>query len=91
LILSETQDCFATKSPPHPQKGKIQAAVSPLPKTALTAKTDTTPSAGGLKSIGKATAEDSSYVDNENKMKYLYGKAHVTYEDFELGCRIYPC
>ncbi|GGH05558.1 hypothetical protein GCM10007352_09390 [Mucilaginibacter phyllosphaerae] len=50
----------------------------------LTAKRDTTPSAGGLKSVVKAVAEDSSYVDNENKISYWYGKARVTYEDFEL-------
>jgi hypothetical protein len=50
----------------------------------VNAKRDTTPSAGGLKSLVKATSEDSSFVDNEHKMRYLYGKARVTYEDFEL-------
>ncbi|MET3979957.1 lipopolysaccharide assembly outer membrane protein LptD (OstA) [Mucilaginibacter sp. UYP25] len=55
------------------------------PKTAsVNTKRDTTPSAGGLKSIVKATAEDSSFVDNDHKIKYLYGRARVTYEDFEL-------
>jgi hypothetical protein len=54
------------------------------PNSVLSTKKDTTPSAGGLKSIGKAIAEDSSFVDNDNKIKYLYGRAHVTYEDFEL-------
>jgi hypothetical protein len=67
-----------------PAKGKNTAQTFTAPKNALTAKNDTTPSAGGLKSIVKATAEDSSFVDNDNKMKYLYGKARVTYEDFEL-------
>lgn len=50
----------------------------------ITAKQDTTPSAGGLKSIVKSVAEDSTFVDNDNKITYLYGKARVTYEDFEL-------
>ncbi|MBK0379487.1 putative LPS assembly protein LptD [Mucilaginibacter segetis] len=51
----------------------------------LTTKKDTTPkSTGGLQSIVKATAEDSSHFDRENKINYLYGRAHVTYEDFEL-------
>lgn len=50
----------------------------------LATRRDTTPSAGGLKSIVKATAEDSTFIDNENKIKYLYGRARVTYEDFEL-------
>ena len=51
----------------------------------LTAKNDTTPKkAGGLEDIVKSVAEDSSYVDNENKISYLYGKARVTYQDFEL-------
>ncbi len=55
------------------------------PNTAtLNTKRDTTPSAGGLKSILKATAEDSSFIDNDSKIKYLYGRARVTYEDFEL-------
>ncbi|RFZ84709.1 LPS-assembly protein LptD [Mucilaginibacter terrenus] len=39
---------------------------------------------GGLKSIIKATAEDSTHTDRVNQLSYLYGKAHVTYEDFEL-------
>jgi lipopolysaccharide assembly outer membrane protein LptD (OstA) len=31
-----------------------------------------------------ATAVDSSYFDQDNKIYYLWGKAHVVYEDFEL-------
>ncbi|WP_261382274.1 putative LPS assembly protein LptD [Mucilaginibacter achroorhodeus] len=50
----------------------------------LNTRQDTTPGAGGLKSIVKSVAEDSTFVDNENKITYLYGKARVTYEDFEL-------
>nr|WP_231876134.1 putative LPS assembly protein LptD [Mucilaginibacter sp. L294] len=65
-------------------KGKGAGQSFTAPQNSLTAKNDTTPSAGGLKSIIKAVAEDSSFVDNDNKMKYLYGKARVTYEDFEL-------
>ncbi|WP_233524386.1 putative LPS assembly protein LptD [Mucilaginibacter conchicola] len=58
---------------------------NPAPKAGqLTTKQDTTPSAGGLKSIVKSVAEDSTFVDNEHKITHLYGKARVTYEDFEL-------
>jgi lipopolysaccharide assembly outer membrane protein LptD (OstA) len=32
-----------------------------------------------------ATAVDSSYFDQDNKIYYLWGKAHVVYEDFELN------
>src|SRR4051812_26336047 len=31
-----------------------------------------------------ATAVDSSYFDQDNKIYYLWGRAHVEYEDFEL-------
>ncbi|WP_224746165.1 putative LPS assembly protein LptD [Mucilaginibacter glaciei] len=31
-----------------------------------------------------ATAVDSSYFDQDNKIYYLWGKAHVVYQDFEL-------
>ncbi|RWY54263.1 putative LPS assembly protein LptD [Mucilaginibacter gilvus] len=50
-----------------------------------TAKQDTTPKGSGLKSIIKATAEDSSYTDRVNKLSYLFGNAKVVYEDFELN------
>jgi hypothetical protein len=51
----------------------------------LTTKNDTTPKgAGGLQDVVKSVANDSSYVDNVNKISYLYGRAHVTYQDFEL-------
>ncbi|GAA4309611.1 putative LPS assembly protein LptD [Mucilaginibacter gynuensis] len=38
----------------------------------------------GLKSEVKATAEDSTIFDKEKNIMYLYGRARVTYEDFEL-------
>ncbi|AMR33404.1 hypothetical protein A0256_19255 [Mucilaginibacter sp. PAMC 26640] len=50
----------------------------------VVAKNDTSKKGSGLKSIVKATAEDSSHTDRKNKMSYLWGRAHVTYEDFEL-------
>lgn len=53
--------------------------------TASTTARDTTPQkAGGLEDIVKSTAEDSSFVDNDNKVSYLYGKARVTYQEFQL-------
>ncbi|HVS91481.1 MAG TPA: putative LPS assembly protein LptD [Mucilaginibacter sp.] len=38
----------------------------------------------GLKSLVTAHAEDSTRYDDARHMLYLYGKARVTYEDFEL-------
>ncbi|HVV55073.1 MAG TPA: putative LPS assembly protein LptD, partial [Mucilaginibacter sp.] len=38
----------------------------------------------GLKSVVTAHAEDSTRYDDAHQMLYLYGKARVTYEDFEL-------
>jgi len=39
---------------------------------------------GGLKSEVKSHAEDSTITDNVHDILYLYGRARVTYEDFEL-------
>jgi hypothetical protein len=48
-------------------------------------KTDTTKNKlSGLKSIVTAHAEDSTYYDDAHQILYLYGRARVTYEDFEL-------
>ncbi|MDB5025818.1 MAG: LPS-assembly protein LptD [Mucilaginibacter sp.] len=38
----------------------------------------------GLKSIVTAHAEDSTRYDDVHQILYLYGRARVTYEDFEL-------
>ena len=38
----------------------------------------------GIQSEVKAVAEDSTITDNEHNILYLYGRARVTYEDFEL-------
>ncbi|WP_439698086.1 putative LPS assembly protein LptD [Mucilaginibacter sp. AW1-7] len=53
------------------------------PQTKLP-ETDTTKKKGGIQSEVKAVAEDSTIVDNEHNILYLYGRARVTYEDFEL-------
>ena len=59
-------------------KGKKSAANS---KT----KIDTTKkNAGGLQSEVSSHAEDSVITDQEHQITYLYGKARVKYEDFEL-------
>lgn len=47
-------------------------------------KTDTSKNKGGLQSQVKAVAEDSTIADHVHDILYLYGKARVTYEDFEL-------
>jgi lipopolysaccharide assembly outer membrane protein LptD (OstA) len=50
-----------------------------------TGKNDTTKKKqSGLKSIVTTHAEDSSRYDPVHQMTYLYGRARVTYEDFEL-------
>jgi lipopolysaccharide assembly outer membrane protein LptD (OstA) len=62
-------------------KGKKQA-ITPIKGTV--AKEDTTKNKDGVQSEVKAVAEDSTHVDHANDILYLYGKARVTYEDFEL-------
>ncbi|MFI5162139.1 MAG: putative LPS assembly protein LptD [Sphingobacteriales bacterium] len=52
-------------------------------KIAYTAN-DTTKNKSGLKSMVTAHAEDSTRYDDVHQMLYLYGRARVTYEDFEL-------
>ncbi|UEG51991.1 LPS-assembly protein LptD [Mucilaginibacter daejeonensis] len=60
------------------KKGRIDT-------TKRTASTDTTKKKqGGLESEIKAVSDDSSYYDARNKIKYYFGKARVTYEDFSL-------
>ena len=56
----------------------------PKDAKALTAKNDTTKKNGGLKSIVTAHAEDSTRYDDTHQILYLYGRARVVYEDFEL-------
>jgi len=63
-------------------KGKKSASTSATKKG--TAKNDTTKNKGGLKSIVNAHAEDSTRYDDARQISYLYGRARVTYEDFEL-------
>lgn len=46
--------------------------------------TDTTKKQNGLKSIVTAHAEDSTRYDDVHQILYLYGRARVVYEDFEL-------
>lgn len=51
----------------------------------VAAKTDTTPkNQNGLKSMVTAHAEDSTRYDDVHQILYLYGRARITYEDFEL-------
>jgi len=63
-------------------KGKKSAPNTPG-KNAANAN-DTTKNKGGLQSMVTAHAEDSTYYDDTHQILYLYGKARVTYEDFEL-------
>ena len=63
---------------------KLKKPVKGVKSNTAVAKNDTTRKSSGLKSIVKATAEDSSHTDRVNKLSYLYGRAHVTYEDFEM-------
>lgn len=54
------------------------------PSNAATKKAVEDTTKGGLKSMVTAHAEDSTYYDDVHQILYLYGKARVTYEDFEL-------
>src|SRR5579862_4631720 len=64
-------------------KGKKSAPSSA--KKDGNAKNDTTnKNKSGLKSIVTAHAEDSTRYDDVHQVLYLYGRARVTYEDFEL-------
>jgi lipopolysaccharide assembly outer membrane protein LptD (OstA) len=64
-------------------KGKKSVPTSATKNTGIT--NDTTPKKqNGLKSLVTAHAEDSTRYDDANQILYLYGRARVTYEDFEL-------
>lgn len=63
---------------------KLKKPVKGVKSNTTVAQNDTSRRGSGLKSIVKATAEDSSHTDRKNKLSYLWGRAHVTYEDFEL-------
>ncbi|MDB5142058.1 MAG: LPS-assembly protein LptD [Mucilaginibacter sp.] len=64
-------------------KGKKSAANKGT-KNAATKSDTTKKKQGGLKSIVTAHADDSTYDDEVHQISYLYGRARVTYEDFEL-------
>ncbi|WP_428331332.1 putative LPS assembly protein LptD [Mucilaginibacter sp.] len=64
-------------------KGKKSAATSGTKSTV--AKNDTSKkNANGLNSQVTSHAEDSTHTDIVHDVVYLYGRARVTYEDFEL-------
>jgi lipopolysaccharide assembly outer membrane protein LptD (OstA) len=64
-------------------KGKKNSNQKGVPANSK-GQNDTTKKKDGLQSEVKAHAEDSTRVDNVHDILYLYGKARVTYEDFEL-------
>jgi len=63
-------------------KGKKSKSTAPTKKSSKA--TDTTKNNSALKSEVKSHADDSTLVDQEHQITYLYGNARVTYEDFEL-------
>ncbi len=65
-------------------KGKKTIVNKDTKSTAAINNDTTAKNKSGLKTIVNAHAEDSTRTDNVNKILYLYGKARVTYEDFEL-------
>lgn len=69
-------DTIRNRKPP---KGKTSNGKTPIKSAG-----DTTKKTGELQSEVKSHAEDSTFVDQEHEITYLYGKARVTYEDFEL-------
>ncbi|WP_295667790.1 putative LPS assembly protein LptD, partial [uncultured Mucilaginibacter sp.] len=63
-------------------KDKKSNSTTPIKKSG--GVTDTTKNNSSLKSEVKSHADDSTLVDQEHQITYLYGNARVTYEDFEL-------
>jgi len=63
-------------------KGKKSNVKTPI--KSVTPGPDTTKKKEGIQSEVKSHAEDSTIVDQEHELTYLYGNARVTYEDFEL-------
>ena len=64
-------------------KGKKSKGTSRT-KNEVTKNDTTKKNANGLQSEVKSHADDSTIVDQDHQITYLYGKARVTYEDFEL-------
>lgn len=64
-------------------KGR-KSALKTSGNNAAQANNDTTNNKNGLKSMVTAHAEDSTKYDDVHQILYLYGKARVTYEDFEM-------
>jgi lipopolysaccharide assembly outer membrane protein LptD (OstA) len=77
-VLADTIKLDTTKNR-KPPKGKKSTAKTPTKSAA-----DTTKKTEGLQSEVKSHADDSTVVDQEKQLTYLYGNARVTYEDFEL-------
>ena len=65
-----------------PLKGKKNPAI-PVKKT-VAANDTTRKNQNDIDAEVHATAEDSTFVDVKNNIVYLWGKARVTYTDFEL-------
>lgn len=80
--LRDTIIQLDTNKNQKPIKGKKSKA-STRTKSA-SAKTDTSKNNGGIQEEVTSHAEDSTYVDQVHEITYLYGKARVTYGDFEL-------
>lgn len=74
------RDTLSKVKPTTGKKGKPTKGGKPV----TAAKDTSSKSKGRLESMVKWSAEDSTYSDNERNIMYLYGKARVTYEDFEL-------
>lgn len=74
------RDTLPKTKPVKGKKGKPVKGAKP----ASAAKDTSSKSNSRLESMVKWSAEDSTYTDNDHNVMYLYGKARVTYEDFEL-------
>ncbi|WCT09953.1 putative LPS assembly protein LptD [Mucilaginibacter jinjuensis] len=74
------RDTLHKAKPNTGKKGKPVKGAKPV----SAAKDTSSKSNSRLESMVKWSAEDSTYTDNDHNIMYLYGKARVTYEDFEL-------
>ncbi|WP_237487968.1 putative LPS assembly protein LptD [Hufsiella arboris] len=87
ILLAVKQQAHSQLRGRPPGSGRTQSRSAAKKTTPDTLKSDTVinkKTATGLTAAVKAVSEDSMYIDKMRGTMYLWGKARVTYEDFEL-------
>ncbi|WP_295798628.1 putative LPS assembly protein LptD [Mucilaginibacter sp.] len=83
-LQTDTTKKSDTTKTNKPTKGKKTKPIKGTKTTGAPKDTSKDASAGDLKSEVKTHADDSVITDKVHDITYLYGRARVTYEDFEL-------